>query len=210
MLRRRCIEAALVASLLNGCTTMLGSGTSPPATSTPSAVWVQNPRAFAEDIASSGEQERERLRGQALAEFLKAPGAQQQLHLNLVYDASVQTLADCDSAAVSITHALGDGGALPVESRAVLTDILLRIERRVDDLRTVASRESELAALRDAYTTLEQRKAASDAQYAGAQRALREAQAKLDALKSIEQTLESNTPPPPSEMEPQSQPEGQP
>ena len=210
MLRRRSIEMALVASLLSGCSTLLGGGTSPPAASAPSAVWVQNPRAFAEDVASSGEQERARLREQALAEFLKAPGAQQQLHLNLVYDASVQTLADCYSAADSITHALGGGGALPAESRAVLTDILLRLERRVDDLRTVASRESELAALRDAYTTLEQKKAASDAQHAGVQRALRDAEAKLEALKSIEQTLESNTPPPPGEMEPQSGPEGQP
>jgi hypothetical protein len=198
MLRRTSIEVALVASLLGGCTTLLGGGTSPPAASAPSAVWVQNPRAYAEDVASSGEQERERRRGEALAEYLKAPGTQQQLHLNLVYDASIETLADCYSAADGIAHVLGDGGALPAESRAVLTDILLRIEKRVDDLRTVASRESELAALRDAYTTLEAKKAASDAQNAGVQRALREAQAKLDALKSIEQTLE------------QPQPEGQP
>jgi len=208
MLKRRNIEIALVASLLGGCSTFMGGGTSPPATSEPSAVWVQNPRAYTEDLASSGEHERERLREQALTDFLKAPGAQQQLRLNLVYDASVETLADCYSAADSITHVLGNGGALPAESRAVLTNILMRTEKRVDDLRAIASRESELAALRDAYTNLEQRKAAAEAQQAGVQKALRDAQAKLDALKSIEQTLESNTPPPPGEME--TKPEGQP
>ena len=207
MLKRKNIEIALVASLLCGCTTLMGGSTSPPAASEPSAVWVQNPRAYAEDIASSGEHERERLREQALTEFLKAPGAQQQVRLNLVFDASVETLADCYSAADSLAHVLGDGGGLAAESRAVLTAILMRTEKRVDDLRSIASRESELAALRDAYTTLEQSKAASEAQHAGVQKALRDAQAKLEALKSIEQTLESNTPPPPNEVEPK--PEGQ-
>jgi septal ring factor EnvC (AmiA/AmiB activator) len=121
----------------------------------------------------------------------------------------VTTLADAYAAADTLAHVLGSSATLPTESHAVLTGLLIRMEERVDDLRAIASRESELAALRDAYQSLEHSKAADDTQHAAVQRALREAQAKLDALKSIEQTLESTTPQPAAgELEPK--PDGSP
>jgi hypothetical protein len=203
MLKKTNDETALVLCLLAGCTTMVGSRSAKaPVDSESSVVWVQNPRAYVEDIASSSESDRRRLRDQALADFLKAPGSAQQVHVNLVFDATVQSLADGYSAADALAHALGAPSGLTAESRAVLTAILLRTEKRIDDLRGLASRDNELAALRDSNRALEQGKAASDAQQAGLQRALREAQAKLEALKSIEQTLEGNTPKPSNGSEP--------
>ena len=192
MLNRTRTEIGLVLCLLAGCTTMVGTGARPTTATEPSVVWVQNPRAFVEDIASSSEGDRQRMRGEALTEYLKAPSAQQQVRINLVFDATVQSLADGYSAADALAHALGASSGT-TESRAVLTAILLRTEKRIDDLRGLASRDNELAALRDANRTLEQSKSSSDAQQAALQRALREAQAKLEALKSIEQTLEGNT-----------------
>jgi len=206
MLRKTSAETGLLLCLLAGCTTMVGSGGKAPVASESSVVWVQNPRAYVEDIASSSESDRRRLRDQALADFLKTPGSAQQVHVNLVFDATVQSLADGYSAADTLAHALGASSGLTAEGRAVLTAILLRTEKRIDDLRGLASRDNELAALRDSNRALEQGKAASDAQQAGLQRALREAQAKLEALKSIEQTLEGNTAKPSNGSEPNPNP----
>ena len=196
MLKRTRTEIGLVLCLLAGCTTMVGTGARPTTASEPSVVWVQNPRAFVEDIASSSDADRQRMREETLTEYLKAPSAQQQVRINLVFDATVLSLADGYSAADTLAHALGASSGVTAEGRAVLTAILLRTEKRIDDLRGLASRDNELAALRDANRALEQSKSTSDAQQAALQRALREAQAKLDALKSIEQTLEGNTPKP--------------
>jgi hypothetical protein len=199
---RRSIEAALVAALLCGCTTLPWKEEVATETPVSSAVWVQNPRAYAEEVASASAQERARLREEALGDFLQAPSAEQQLRLTLVFDAATHDLADGYAAADSLAHALGTA-PLPPEARAVLQVLMLRTERRVDYQRAIASRDSELAAVRDAYDVLEQGKAASDTQTAIAQRALKEAQAKLDALKSIERTLESNsTQAPVPEVEP--------
>jgi predicted RNA-binding protein YlxR (DUF448 family) len=201
MLKRTSIEIALLACLVSGCTTPMGTTASTPVASESSAIWIQNPRAYAEEIAGSSDHERERLRQQALEEYLKLPGAQQQLHLNVVYDATVASLADANAASDGLTHALGDGSGLSSEARAVLTNLLVRIERRADDLKTIANHASEMATQRGAYQALERKQAAADAQHAATQKALREAQAKLEALKSIEQTLESNTPQPSGEAE---------
>jgi len=189
-----------VVSLLSGCTSLGGTQTTA-APSAPSAVWVQNPRAYWEDVASASDHERERVREQALEEFLKTPGAQQQIHVNLAFDATVASAADASSAADQLTHALGNLSGLPPETRAVIMGLLMRMERRVEDLQAIASRESELAAARNSYQALERSKAAADIQHANTQKALRDAQAKLEALKSIEQTLESNTPTSTNEVE---------
>lgn len=202
MQKRTSTEVGLLVWLLAGCTTMPWTETTPTEQPEPSAFWIQNPRAFAEDIANGGAQERARLRQQALYEFLKTPSTEEQVRLSVVYDASTQSLADGYSAADSLTHALGESSASSAAVSAVLTNLLLRMERRIDDLRAIASRDSELAALRDAYRVLEEGKAAADAQNAGVQRALRAAEAKLDALKSIEETLESSGAQLPAEAEP--------
>jgi len=210
MLNRTRSEIATIAgvvSLVSGCTTLMSHPT-PPVVTQPSAVWIQNPRAYWEDVASSSEHERERVREQALEEFLRTPGTQQQIHLSLVYDATVSTVADGSAAADSLTHALGNLSDLPAESRAVLTDLLMRTEQRVDDMRSIASRDSELTTLRATNQSLQRSKAAAEAQHAAAQKALKDAQAKLEALKSIEQTLESNTPQQPAgEVEPNPNPD---
>jgi hypothetical protein len=189
-----------VVSLLSGCEGFGGTQTTA-APAAPSAVWVQNPRAYWEEIAGASDHERERVRQQALEEFLKTPGAQQQIHLNLAFDATVASAADASLAADALTHALGNLSGLPPESRAVIMGLLMRMERRVEDLQAIASRESELTTQRHAYQALEKSKAAADIQHANTQKALRDAQAKLEALKSIEQTLESNPPTPTNEVE---------
>lgn len=189
---RRSVELAAVAALLAGCTTLPWQEEVTTEAPVSTAVWVQNPRAYAEEVASASLQERARLREEALGDFLQAPGSEQQLRLMLVFDATTHELEDGYAATDSLTHALGTA-ALPPEAHAVLEVLLLRTERRMDYLRAIASRDAELAAVREAYTVLEKNKAAADAQTASAQRALREAQAKLDALKSIERTLESNS-----------------
>ena len=193
MQKQTSVEIVFLACLLAGCTTMPWTETQPTEQPEPSGVWIQNSRAYAAEIASSRERERERLRQQALYDYLKAPSAEQQVRLSLVYEAATQTLMDAYAAADSLSHALGQSSVWSANVRAVLTSLQLRVERRLDDLHAIASRESELAAVRDANRVLEESKAARDAQYAGVQRALRDAEAKLEALKSIEQTLESNS-----------------
>jgi hypothetical protein len=197
MQKRTGAEIGIVAALLAGCTGLpWGTATPPPEEPASSAVWIRNPRAYAEDVASSGEQERERLRRQALEDFLEAPSAEQQVRMSLVYEAATQSVADGYAAADTLAHALEGSTYLPPDARALLTSLLLRTEKRIDDLRAIASRERELEALRDAYRALEQGKSASEAQRASVLRALRDAEAKLEALKSIEQTLEGGVPPP--------------
>src|SRR5678816_3808179 len=105
MLNRTRSEIATIAgvvSLVSGCTTLMSHPT-PPVVTQPSAVWIRNPRAYWEDVASSSEHERERVSEQALEEFLRTPGTQQQIHLSLVYDATVSTVADGSAAADSLT-----------------------------------------------------------------------------------------------------------
>jgi hypothetical protein len=197
MRKRICAEIGILASLLGGCTTLDWNQPEPPVEPETTVIWIQNPRAYVAEIAGSSAQQRARVRHQALDEYLRTPSAEQQVRLSLVYDATTQDMADCYSAQDSITHALGGSGDLSAEVEAVLTGLLLRMERRIDDLRAIASRDSELVALRDANRVLEADKAAAEAQKAGVQRALRDAEAKLEALKSIEQTLENNTTQPP-------------
>lgn len=179
---------ALLLLLCGGCTLL--ESVMPPATEPETTVvavpdspeWLLDPRGYGERIRAYDAMQRQHLVDEALAEFTSRPDFATHIRLALVLDNAVIALREHVETAIRIEQLVGDDATLEPNVAAVLLVQIDRINARVAALQTLAAASKRIARLSRQVRELEGSQSETEA-------ALEVAQEKLEALKSIEQSL---------------------